>query len=55
LKVIGVPEDMCEIWDSYQLGVREALNPSNPITHYHGKQLIKDDPYCELFWELGQG
>ena len=51
-KIIKAPEDMCDIWDSYQLGVRLALNPTNPIVHYHRKQLFKGDPYCEIVWEI---
>jgi hypothetical protein len=51
-KIVKAPDDMCDIWDSYQLGVRLALNPANPIIHYHRKQLFKGDPYCEVVWEV---
>ena len=51
-KPLGVPDEMCDIWDSYQRGIREALNPANTIIHRHGKRMIKGDPYCELIWEI---
>ena len=50
-RIVKAPEDMGDIWDSYQLGVRLALNPETPIIHYHRKQLYKGDPYCEIVWE----
>lgn len=53
-KLIDVPPDMCDIWDSYQRGVCRALNPANPIIHTHEKQLIKGDSHCELVWEIKQ-
>jgi hypothetical protein len=54
-RVANAPEDMCDIWDSYNLGFRMALNPANPVFHYHGKQMYKGDPYCELYWEVREG
>ena len=55
-KVVGAPKDiMCDIWDNYNLGFRRAINPTNPIHHYHLKQMYKGDPYCEVVWEIREG
>ena len=55
-KLVGAPKDiMCDIWDNYNLGFRYAINPANPIFHYHLKQMYKGDAYCELVWEIREG
>ncbi len=48
-KLIGAPEDMCEIWDSYNLGFRQVINPD--IIHYHIKSIYKGDPFCKTVFE----